>query len=52
MNLMPTPSLSDWNSMIDGWESCCRSLNIVHVWIGTMSEINNKINKFLKRDGA
>ena len=52
MNLMPTPSLNDWNGVIDSWERCCRSLNVVYVWIGTMSEINKKINKFLKWDGA
>ena len=41
MNLMPTLSLSDWNSEIDGWERC-RSLNVVHIWISTMSEINKE----------
>ena len=48
MNLMPTPSLSDWNSMLDSWERCCRNLNVVHVCAGTIP----KINKFLKWDGA
>ena len=42
MNLMPTLSLSDWNSVIDGWERYYRSLNVVHIWIGTMSKINKE----------
>ena len=45
MNLIPTPSLIDGNSVLDGWKRCCSSLNIVHVYICTMSEINKQINK-------
>ena len=46
MNLMPTPSLSDWNSVFDSWERCRRDLNVVHVYIGNVSKIN-KENKYV-----
>ena len=40
MNLMPTPLMSDWDSMFDSWKRCCRDLNVVHVYIGAIFEIN------------
>ena len=42
MNLMPTPLLNDWNSMLDSRERCCGNLNVVHVYIGTISKINKE----------
>ena len=40
MNLMPTSLKSDWDSIFDSLEKCCRDLNVVHVYIGTISKIN------------
>ena len=42
MNLMPTPSLDDWDSVLDSWERCCRSLKVVHIYIGTVSKWNKE----------
>ena len=42
MNLMPSSSMSDSDSMFDSWERYCRDLNVVYVCISIISKINKE----------